>query len=87
MSLSSHVYVHMKNMYWYCDIRFPQVAGIQFGFDPNKKPGARVIAKTVKVQGKILDKARRYLVAMKEYLTKVFLHTFPLLLFGKSVPP
>ncbi|XP_062310718.1 trifunctional nucleotide phosphoesterase protein YfkN-like isoform X1 [Osmerus eperlanus] len=52
------------------DGRFLQVAGIQFGFDPNKKPGARVIAKTVKVQGKSLDKTRRYLVAMKEYLTK-----------------
>eukprot|EP00063_Salmo_salar_P051791 XP_014026626.1 PREDICTED: trifunctional nucleotide phosphoesterase protein YfkN-like isoform X3 [Salmo salar] len=31
------------------DGRFPQVSGIQFGFDPNGKPGHRVIAETVKV--------------------------------------
>ncbi|KAL0979082.1 hypothetical protein UPYG_G00180280 [Umbra pygmaea] len=50
--------------------RFPQVSGIQFGFDPNGQPGHRVIAETVKVQGKSLDRDRTYLVAMKEYLTK-----------------
>lgn len=51
--------------------RFPQVSGIQFGFNPNGKPGHRVIAKTVKVQGKSLDRDRKYAVAMKEFLTKV----------------
>ncbi|CAB1322290.1 unnamed protein product [Coregonus sp. 'balchen'] len=34
--------------------------GIQIGFDPNEKPGHRVIAKTVKVQGKSLDRDRKY---------------------------
>ncbi|CAB1320119.1 unnamed protein product [Coregonus sp. 'balchen'] len=52
------------------DGRFPQVSGIQFGFDPNGKPGHRVIAETVKVQGKSLDRDRKYVVAMKEFLTK-----------------
>ncbi|XP_029510403.2 trifunctional nucleotide phosphoesterase protein YfkN-like [Oncorhynchus nerka] len=52
------------------DGRFPQVSGIQFGFNPNGKPGHRVIAKTVKVQGKSLDRDRKYAVAMKEFLTK-----------------
>uniref|UniRef100_A0A667X1U6 Ecto-5'-nucleotidase n=1 Tax=Myripristis murdjan TaxID=586833 RepID=A0A667X1U6_9TELE len=52
------------------DGRFLQVAGIEFGFDPNGKPGHRVIVETVMVQGKSLDMNRIYLVAMKEYLTK-----------------
>ncbi|KAJ7993618.1 hypothetical protein DPEC_G00256500 [Dallia pectoralis] len=52
------------------DGRFPQVSGIQFGFDPNRPPGCRVIAETVKVQGKSLETDTKYLVAMKEYLTK-----------------
>ncbi|XP_034152385.1 trifunctional nucleotide phosphoesterase protein YfkN-like [Esox lucius] len=52
------------------DGRFPQVSGIQFGFDPNGKPGHRVIAETVKIQGKSLDRDRKYRVAMKEFLTK-----------------
>ena len=35
--------------------RFPQVAGITYGFDPDKPPGQRVSAKHVKVQGSYLD--------------------------------
>ncbi|KAJ8414026.1 hypothetical protein AAFF_G00066240 [Aldrovandia affinis] len=52
------------------DGRFPQVAGIQFGFDPQGNPGCRVVEETIKVQGQNLDKDRKYLVAMKEYLAK-----------------
>ncbi|XP_035235995.1 5'-nucleotidase-like isoform X1 [Anguilla anguilla] len=52
------------------DGRFPQVAGMQFGFDPQGSPGNRVVMDTIKVQGQSLDKDKKYLVAMKEYLTK-----------------
>ncbi|KAM6964867.1 5'-nucleotidase [Aplochiton taeniatus] len=52
------------------DGRFPQVAGIQFGFDPDQRLGQRIAIDTVKVEGKSLDLKRKYLVAMKEYLTK-----------------
>lgn len=31
--------------------RFPQVSGVSFGFNPNKPPGKRVIASSVKVHG------------------------------------
>lgn len=55
--------------YDYC--RFLQVAGIQFGFDPNQHPGCRVIAGSIRIQGHSLDRDKKYLVAMKEYLTKV----------------
>lgn len=34
--------------------RFPQVAGIEFGLDPDADPGHRVIRDTVKVQGQYL---------------------------------
>ncbi|XP_036382207.1 snake venom 5'-nucleotidase-like [Megalops cyprinoides] len=52
------------------DGRFPQVAGIQFGFDPSAEPGHRVVEETIKIQGQRLEKDKKYLVAMKEYLTK-----------------
>ncbi|XP_041926794.1 5'-nucleotidase-like isoform X2 [Alosa sapidissima] len=52
------------------DGRFLQVAGIQFGFDPNRQPGSRVIARSIRIQGHNLERDKKYLVAMKEYLTK-----------------
>lgn len=47
---------------------------MQFGFDPNGESGHRVVIDTVKVQGKSLDMNKTYLVAMKEYLAKVFIY-------------
>uniref|UniRef100_A0A4W5Q026 Ecto-5'-nucleotidase n=1 Tax=Hucho hucho TaxID=62062 RepID=A0A4W5Q026_9TELE len=35
-------------------IAFFQISGIQFGFDPNRKPGPRVIAETVKILSTVL---------------------------------
>ena len=35
--------------------RFPQVAGVEFGFDSSKPPGQRVEPLLVKVQGEYLD--------------------------------
>ncbi|KAM9254036.1 snake venom 5'-nucleotidase-like [Dugong dugon] len=50
------------------DGRFPQVAGIEFGFDPDAEPGHRIIRDTVKVQGQYLRKKKVYLLAIKEYI-------------------
>nr|XP_015221588.1 PREDICTED: trifunctional nucleotide phosphoesterase protein YfkN-like isoform X2 [Lepisosteus oculatus] len=52
------------------DGRFPQVAGIEFGFDPNAEPGHRIVFETVNVQGQNLEKSKTYLTAIKEYLAK-----------------
>jgi len=35
--------------------RFPQVAGISFGFDPRKLPGQRIDPRHVKVQGSFIE--------------------------------
>lgn len=35
--------------------RFPQVAGVTFGFDPSKPPGERVIREAVKIQGQKVE--------------------------------
>lgn len=51
--------------------RFPQVAGIEFGFDPDAEPGHRVIRDTVKVQGQYLRRKKAYLLAIKEYIANV----------------
>ncbi|XP_077203337.1 snake venom 5'-nucleotidase-like isoform X2 [Paroedura picta] len=50
------------------DGRFPQVAGIEFGFDPNAKPGHRILRDSVKVQGQHLKMKHIYQLAIKEYL-------------------
>uniref|UniRef100_A0A2K6G2M8 Ecto-5'-nucleotidase n=1 Tax=Propithecus coquereli TaxID=379532 RepID=A0A2K6G2M8_PROCO len=50
------------------DGRFPQVAGIEFGFDPDAEPGHRIIRGTVKVQGQYLRKKKVYLLSIKEYI-------------------
>lgn len=38
--------------------RFPQVAGIHFGFDPDCPPGERILIDQVKIQGEKLDPQR-----------------------------
>ncbi|XP_067851404.1 trifunctional nucleotide phosphoesterase protein YfkN-like isoform X1 [Heptranchias perlo] len=59
------------SMYPELDGRFPQVAGLEFGFDPSAEPGHRIVVDSVKVQGQYLDRNRTYLLAIKEYLAKV----------------
>ncbi|XP_038646944.1 mannosylglucosyl-3-phosphoglycerate phosphatase-like isoform X5 [Scyliorhinus canicula] len=58
------------SMYPELDGRFPQVAGLEFGFDPSAEPGHRIVVDSVKVQGQYLDRNRTYLLAIKEYLAK-----------------
>ncbi|PVD21258.1 hypothetical protein C0Q70_19429 [Pomacea canaliculata] len=48
--------------------RFPQVAGVSFGFNPTKPPGHRVPVYSVRVQGECLDLDKCYRVVTKEYL-------------------
>ncbi|XP_024050518.1 uncharacterized protein LOC112103131 [Terrapene carolina triunguis] len=50
------------------DGRFPQVAGMEFGFDPNAEPRHRIIRDSVKIQGQYLKKNKVYQLAIKEYL-------------------
>ena len=50
--------------------RFPQVAGIEFAFDPRAPPGARVARGSVRVAGAPLDAAREYRLALKEYIAR-----------------
>uniref|UniRef100_UPI00398EC83B mannosylglucosyl-3-phosphoglycerate phosphatase-like isoform X1 n=1 Tax=Pristiophorus japonicus TaxID=55135 RepID=UPI00398EC83B len=58
------------SMYPELDGRFPQVAGLEFGFDPSAEPGNRIVVDSVKIQGQYLDRNRTYLLAIKEYLAK-----------------
>ncbi|XP_005099801.1 mannosylglucosyl-3-phosphoglycerate phosphatase [Aplysia californica] len=48
--------------------RFPQVAGIAFGFNPTHPPGQRVAHELVQVQGHYIDPEKEYRLATKEYL-------------------
>lgn len=48
--------------------RFPQVAGISFGFDPEKPPGQRVDTKYIRVGDEFLDTEQKYRVVTKQYL-------------------
>lgn len=50
--------------------RFPQVAGIEFGFDPSKPKGHRVDPNLVRVQGKDLNPEKKYKLCTKEYLSE-----------------
>ncbi|ELT96847.1 hypothetical protein CAPTEDRAFT_120927 [Capitella teleta] len=50
--------------------RFPQVAGIMFGFDPNLPTGQRLIRDKVKVQGESVELEREYRVCTKHYLAE-----------------
>ncbi|GFS14998.1 5'-Nucleotidase [Elysia marginata] len=49
--------------------RFPQVAGLSFGFDPTHPPGQRVGRPLVKIRGEYIDMERHYRLATKEYLS------------------
>ncbi|KAI8433074.1 hypothetical protein MSG28_013932 [Choristoneura fumiferana] len=48
--------------------RFPQVAGVSFGFDPSKPAGARVARQLVKVGDEYLQRELTYRLAVKQYL-------------------
>ncbi|KAK3597557.1 hypothetical protein CHS0354_018152 [Potamilus streckersoni] len=48
--------------------RFPQVAGIEFGFDPSKPRGQRVEKDLVKIQDEYLQLNREYRLCTKEYI-------------------
>uniref|UniRef100_T1ISA7 5'-Nucleotidase C-terminal domain-containing protein n=1 Tax=Strigamia maritima TaxID=126957 RepID=T1ISA7_STRMM len=48
--------------------RFPQVAGVAFGFNPNKPPGERVDPRYIKIGDEYLDVDQVYRLATKEYL-------------------
>ncbi|XP_061189980.1 mannosylglucosyl-3-phosphoglycerate phosphatase-like [Saccostrea echinata] len=50
--------------------RFPQVAGITFGFNPSKPKGQRVDPELVKVQGQFIDLKKKYKLCTKEYLSE-----------------
>lgn len=48
--------------------RFPQVAGLTFGFDPKKPPGSRIDPQLVRVGDEYLDLKSTYRLATKTYL-------------------
>ena len=54
--------------------RFPQVSGINFAFDPDKKPGKRIDPEFVKVGDEYLDmnpnSKKTYRLATKAYIAK-----------------
>lgn len=48
--------------------RFPQVAGVQFVFDPSAEPGSRVLRDSVKVGDEYLDPKATYRMVTKAYM-------------------
>ncbi|KAL5021091.1 hypothetical protein ScPMuIL_000246 [Solemya velum] len=48
--------------------RFPQVAGMSYGFDPSKPPNQRVEPMLIKVQGEYLDLQKDYRLCTKVYI-------------------
>lgn len=48
--------------------RFPQVAGLQFVFDPTAEPGSRVIRDLVKIGDEYLDPDATYRLVTKAYM-------------------
>lgn len=48
--------------------RFPQVAGVQFVFDPKAEPGSRIIRDLVKVGDEYLDPNSTYRLVTKAYM-------------------
>ncbi|XP_076110870.1 mannosylglucosyl-3-phosphoglycerate phosphatase-like isoform X1 [Mytilus galloprovincialis] len=48
--------------------RFPQVAGINYGFDPTKPPGERVDPELVQIQDQYIHMNKKYLLCTKEYI-------------------
>ncbi len=56
--LGAQIHAALENgvsMYPRLEGRFPQVAGVTFGFDPNKPSGQRVSAEVIKVQGDYME--------------------------------
>lgn len=51
--------------------RFPQVAGIEFGFHPDAEPGHRTVGDSVKDQGLYLKDSKVYHLVIKKYLANV----------------
>lgn len=52
------------------DGRFPQVAGMCYGFDPSKPPGERVDPELVQVQEQYLKLNKTYRVCTKEFIAE-----------------
>ncbi|XP_059158773.1 mannosylglucosyl-3-phosphoglycerate phosphatase-like [Physella acuta] len=50
--------------------RFPQVAGLCFGFDPTRPAGQRIGKELVKVQDEYIDPDKEYRLATKEYVAQ-----------------
>ncbi|XP_078337101.1 mannosylglucosyl-3-phosphoglycerate phosphatase-like [Crassostrea virginica] len=50
--------------------RFPQIAGMEFGFDPKKTKGHRVDPKLVQIQEKYLNLEKKYTLCTKEYISE-----------------
>lgn len=48
--------------------RFPQVAGVQFVFDPKAEPGSRIIRDLVKVGDEYLVPDMKYRLVTKAYM-------------------
>lgn len=48
--------------------RFPQVAGMVFGFDPTKPPGQRVDPELVQIQEQYINLKKKYRLCTKEYI-------------------
>lgn len=55
-------------MYPKLEGRFPQVAGISFGFDPRKPPGSRVDTDLVRIGDEYLNLQQTYNLATKNYM-------------------
>jgi 5'-nucleotidase len=48
--------------------RFPQVAGVSFGFDPTETPGSRVDPQFIRIGDEYLSLEQRYKLATKKYI-------------------
>lgn len=48
--------------------RFPQVAGIQFAFNPNSPPGERIYKDVVKIGDEYVDEEATYRLVTKAYM-------------------
>lgn len=56
------------SMYPKLEGRFPQVAGVNFAFDPNKPPGQRVDPAFIRIGDEYLNFDQTYRLATKSYL-------------------
>lgn len=55
-------------MYPKLEGRFPQVAGVSFGFDPRKPPGSRIDTDLVRIGDEYLNLQQCYHMATKNYM-------------------